>query len=212
MNRRILIVEDEVVTAKVFSKKLETRGFDVLVLNSGTDVLSVVKEKNVELVLLDIMMPGVSGQDVLKQLRQEYQAFQLPIIMVTAKEEVSDVVEALNNGASDYITKPANIGVAEARIKTQLSLKDFYEDSLKKKQIESLNAMITTYNHQLNNPLQILVSNFPENADSVTPEKLKRAQNAIDRIIEIVRKINSITTEDVELESYVGDTKMVKLK
>jgi DNA-binding response OmpR family regulator len=74
-------------------------------------------------VLLDILMPRISGLDVLRLLRARYPAADLPVIMATAKDQSSDVVEALQLGANDYVTKPFDFPVVLARIQTQLSLR-----------------------------------------------------------------------------------------
>ena len=93
------------------------------VVESAKQLMQRVKQNTVDLVLLDIEMPEVSGLDALKTLRESYSPVQLPIIMVTAKSQSEDIVKALNSGANDYLTKPVDLPVALARIGTQLSHK-----------------------------------------------------------------------------------------
>ena len=81
------------------------------------------RHRDFALVLLDIEMPRVSGLDVLRVIRQRRSASELPIIMVTARQESADIVEALNSGANDYVTKPVDMPVALARIQAQLARK-----------------------------------------------------------------------------------------
>src|SRR5712691_13561804 len=83
----------------------------------------MIEAQQFDLVLLDIMMPGISGLDVLKSLRQRYSVTDLPVIMATAKDQSEDIVAALQLGANDYVTKPLDFPVVLARIQTQLSLK-----------------------------------------------------------------------------------------
>ena len=83
----------------------------------------MIRDREYDIVLLDIMMPEVSGYDVLEEVRKDWTPMELPIIMATAKDQGEDVVSAFKLGANDYITKPIDFPVALARIETQLSRK-----------------------------------------------------------------------------------------
>ena len=117
----LLVVDDNEMNRDMLSRRLERRGYAVVVVEDGKRALEVVETQQVSLVLLDVEMPGISGIEVLKTLRERYSAAELPIIMVTAKQQDEDVVEALGLGANDYVTKPINFAVAMARIEAQLS-------------------------------------------------------------------------------------------
>jgi len=117
----LLVVDDNEMNRDMLSRRLERRGYAVIVVEDGKRALEVVDTQQVSLVLLDVEMPGISGIEVLKTLRERYSAAELPIIMVTAKQQDEDVVEALGLGANDYVTKPINFAVAMARIEAQLS-------------------------------------------------------------------------------------------
>jgi diguanylate cyclase (GGDEF)-like protein/PAS domain S-box-containing protein len=123
----LLIVDDNEMNRDLLSRRLERNGYAVSAVENGHETLGWVGQYDVDLVLLDIEMPGTSGLDVLKTLRQTYSPNQLPVIMVTAKIQSRDVVEALNLGANDYVTKPIDFPVALARIKTQLAHKRMVE-------------------------------------------------------------------------------------
>ena len=107
----------------MLGRVLRAQGYSVLTAGSGPEAIAVVDSKPVDLVLLDIMMPKVSGLDVLKALRERHPASALPIIMATAKDQPHDVVQALSMGANDYVTKPLDFPVVMARTEAQLSLK-----------------------------------------------------------------------------------------
>jgi diguanylate cyclase (GGDEF)-like protein/PAS domain S-box-containing protein len=119
----LLIVDDNEMNRDMLARRLERNGYLVDVVESAKQLMQRVKQNSVDLVLLDIEMPEVSGLDALKTLRETYSAVQLPIIMVTAKTQSEDIVKALNLGANDYLTKPVDLPVALARIGTQLSHK-----------------------------------------------------------------------------------------
>jgi sigma-B regulation protein RsbU (phosphoserine phosphatase) len=119
----ILIVDDEELNSEALARRLQGRGFVVSVANSGRKAIELLGERRFDLVLLDIMMPGMSGLEVLKFLRRVDSLLDLPIVMVTARGEREDMVEALELGANDYVTKPIDFPVVLARIRTQLALR-----------------------------------------------------------------------------------------
>src|SRR5882724_4224241 len=120
---RLLIVDDNEMNRDMLARRLARKGYEIAVTESAHELLERVKLDGTDLVLLDIEMPEVSGLDALKTLREAYSAIELPIIMVTAKDQSEDIVKALNLGANDYLTKPIDFPVALARIRTQASLK-----------------------------------------------------------------------------------------
>jgi CheY-like chemotaxis protein len=116
----LLVVDDNEANLDMLSRRLEKSGFTVFVAPDGPSALDIVERKSVDLVLLDIMMPGMTGIDVLKVLRATHSAAELPVIMATAKTESDDVVEALSLGANDYVTKPIDFPVVLARVQAHL--------------------------------------------------------------------------------------------
>ncbi len=119
---RILVVDDNALNRDMLSRRLVRRGYDVEVAADGQTALELVRLDAFDLVILDWMMPGLSGIDVLRRLRADWSTIELPVIMATAKTDADDVVEALRNEANDYVTKPLNFDVVLARIKSQLGL------------------------------------------------------------------------------------------
>src|SRR5437763_12629369 len=120
---RLLVVDDNEMNRDMLARRLERKGYEIGAVDSARQLLKRVKDERVDLVLLDIEMPEISGLDALKTLREAYSSIELPIIMVTAKNQSDDVVRALDLGANDYVTKPIDFAVALARIGTQLSHK-----------------------------------------------------------------------------------------
>jgi sigma-B regulation protein RsbU (phosphoserine phosphatase) len=120
---RLLVVDDNEMNRDMLSRRLAKRGHEVAVAEDGHQALEMVREHEFDVVLLDIMMPGIDGYDVLERLRQDHAAGDLPVIMATAKDESRDIVQALKLGANDYVTKPFDFPVVLARVNTQLSLK-----------------------------------------------------------------------------------------
>ena len=124
---RLLIVDDNEMNRDMLARRLARKGYVIGLAESAKDLLPRVKEEGIDLLLLDIEMPDVSGLDALQSLREAYSPNELPIIMVTAKNQSDDIVKALEMGANDYLTKPIDFPVALARIGTQLSHKNAQE-------------------------------------------------------------------------------------
>jgi sigma-B regulation protein RsbU (phosphoserine phosphatase) len=118
----ILVVDDTEANRESLGRRLERRGYGVDTAVDGEDALAKLRATRYDLVLLDIMMPGLSGIDVLRTIRQEQPASDLPIIMCTAKDQSEDMVQAFELGANDYVTKPLDFAVVMARVKTHLEL------------------------------------------------------------------------------------------
>jgi diguanylate cyclase (GGDEF)-like protein len=117
----LLLVDDEAMNRDVLSRRLERSGYHVVLADSGAQALEILASERIDLVLLDVMMPGMTGIDALQRIRASRSLSELPIIMVTAKDASADIVEALDLGANDYVTKPVDYAVALARIRTQLT-------------------------------------------------------------------------------------------
>ncbi|WP_374470626.1 response regulator [Phenylobacterium sp.] len=117
---RILIVDDVADNRTILGRRFQRRGFEIAEADSGRGALAMVEQEDFDVVLLDVMMPDMNGLEVLRRIRQTHSDVQLPVIMVTGKTESQDIVEALNAGANDYITKPVDFAVAMARVSTQV--------------------------------------------------------------------------------------------
>ena len=120
---KILVVDVNEVNRDMLSRRLKRCGFDVETAANGKEALKLVDAGNFDLILLDIMMPILNGLAVLKILRQTYPANELPIIMATAKDRSEDVMDALELGANDYVTKPIDFPIVLARVQSQLRQK-----------------------------------------------------------------------------------------
>lgn len=119
----ILVVDDHEMNRQILGLRLQKRGFQISEAESGLQALKLIDTNPPDLVLLDIMMPGIDGYEILTRIRQTFSPTDMPVIMVTAKDMSQDVVRALELGANDYVTKPVDFAVTLARIQSQLSLK-----------------------------------------------------------------------------------------
>jgi two-component system phosphate regulon response regulator PhoB len=114
--KRILVIEDELDMAELIAMRLKKEGYAVEVANDGSDGLKLAQASPPDLVVLDLMLPGMSGTEIAQQIRNDPRTASVPIIMATAKSEESDVVVGLHLGADDYVTKPFSMSVLAARV------------------------------------------------------------------------------------------------
>jgi DNA-binding response OmpR family regulator len=112
---KILLVEDEKSMADVLRKGLEEESYDVSAVTDGKSALALAESTSFDLILLDVMLPGLNGIDCARQLRASRQ--DTPILMLTARDSVPDIVQGLDAGADDYMTKPFSLAVLLARIR-----------------------------------------------------------------------------------------------
>lgn len=119
----ILVVDDSATIVAMVAGRLERAGYAVTAASDGQSALDTLRNAQFDIVLLDIAMPGLSGMEVLKEIRRQWGLAELPVIMTSSLDETTDVVEALEAGANDYVTKPVNFPILLARVRSQLSLK-----------------------------------------------------------------------------------------
>ncbi|WP_366923194.1 response regulator transcription factor [Metallumcola ferriviriculae] len=117
MEARILIIDDDSKITNFLTRSLKFEGYQVLAANDGITGLNLAEEHRPDLIILDVMMPGMDGIEVCRQLRKSYS---VPILMLTAKDEVSDRVKGLDAGADDYLVKPFSLEELLARVRAQL--------------------------------------------------------------------------------------------
>ena len=120
---RLLVVDDNEINRDMLSRRLSRRGHTVDTAGDGQTALDLIRQRQFDVILLDIMMPGIDGLEVLRIVREAHTASDLPIVMATAKDQSEDVVAGLELGANDYVTKPIDFRVVLARLQTQLALK-----------------------------------------------------------------------------------------
>lgn len=106
MQKKIMVVDDEPYIARVIKFKLEQEGYAVISANDGVTGLDRIRQEKPDLVLLDVMMPGLTGYEVCQQVKADADLQGIPVVFLTAKGQERDREQGLNLGASDYITKP----------------------------------------------------------------------------------------------------------
>ena len=211
-NFRILVVDDEVVNQQVLTNQLSLQSFSVIQALSGFEALRLLEKEHFDLVLLDIMMPRMSGYEVCQKIRERYPANELPVIMLTAKNLVNDLVLGMESGANDYLAKPVNKNELIARIKTNLNLskiniaygrflpRDFLR-LLKKESIVDVRL-----GDQIQKKMTILFSDirsFTALSEKMTPEENFSFLNAyLKRVVPVIQNHRGF------IDKYIGDAIM----
>ena len=121
MSSKILVVDDDPAIAEMLTMVMEREGFDTVVVDDGLEAVKAAERENPDLILLDLMLPGMSGVDVCRTVRE---TSAVPIIMLTAKTDTVDVVLGLESGADDYVTKPFKPKDLVARVRARLRRQD----------------------------------------------------------------------------------------
>lgn len=124
---RILAVDDMPTNLEILRVRLEAQGYEVITAEDGEQALTKARELEPDLVLLDIMMPKLDGIAVLKQLKQDAMLRFVPVILVTAKSDIRDVVTSLDSGGDEYLTKPFEHAALTARVRSLLRIKELHD-------------------------------------------------------------------------------------
>lgn len=131
--KKILVVEDDNTIHKIIEDILKKEHYIVINAYSGTEAISIIENDNIDLILLDLMLPGINGEDIVKKVNNT-----IPIIVISAKTSSSDKAKVLLDGANDYITKPFEKIELLARIQVQLRISSNKNKNLKYKDVELL--------------------------------------------------------------------------
>jgi signal transduction histidine kinase len=210
---RILVVDDEPVNVQVLTNLLSMRHYSVFKAYNGTDALELFeKGEEFDLVLLDIMMPKLSGYEVCRHLRENHSLFDLPIVMLTAKNQVHDIVLGFQAGANDYIQKPFDKEELLARVRTLLELKSAMSAAMAANKAKSL--FLANMSHEIRTPLHavigltnLLLKTPMDDRQREYTEKMRRASSALLGIINDILDFSKVDAGDIKLENAVFDIK-----
>ncbi|MBW3573186.1 MAG: diguanylate cyclase [Gemmatimonadetes bacterium] len=140
---RILVVDDVPDNVEILDARLSSRGYEVVTATNGEEALASVSDTPPHLILLDVMMPGMDGREVARRIKEDESLPFIPIILVTALSEADDVVQGLESGADDYISKPYNFRELEARVRAMLRIKGLQDE------LDQKNRELELANHRL---------------------------------------------------------------
>lgn len=191
----VMIVDDEVYTVELLKTVLKPLGFTTIGVTSGSKALEIIENDHVDLLLLDIMMPDVSGYDVIRKLKSDKKTSMIPIIVISALSGLKDNIQAIELGAEGFMTKPFNNQLVTAYVKSLASIKQLANEISKLNQLkDDLTRMII---HDLKNPLISALGfvNLMGKEDSA--EKLKWyagiIRNSVSDSLNLIENLHDIT-------------------
>lgn len=195
----ILIADDQLQSRVILRKLVLQEGHEVQEAENGVAVLASVQKSLPDLILLDVMMPVQDGLNTCRILREKYPPTILPIIIVTAKGEESDIISGLQAGANDYVTKPINYGILRARLQAQVRVLEAAraiaraENLLgKKKRLENIGLLASGVAHHFNNLLGTMLTCTELIKHSCSNDKF--TQHAVQLMTEAVKRGNELTS------------------
>lgn len=217
--KKILVIDDLPENVFILQDRLVQEGYEVITAYDGNSGLEKAFSSLPDLILLDVMMPDISGFEVCKILVSDERTKHIPVILVTAKALPEDTKAGLEAGAFDYIKKPFNRVELMARVKSALKLSDANQQLLELEKSNTYVATVVTANHKIKQPLTLLslssaaIKNELEK-DQFSKEsilnRIKYIDAAIKDINDVLSKLNSITKP--KLSDYAKDVKMVKVE
>jgi len=217
--KKILVIDDLPENVFMLQDRLEHEGYEVLTAYDGFSGMEKAKTDLPDLILLDIMMPDITGLEVCKILVNDPLTKDIPIILVTAKSGAEDTKEGLEAGAFDYIKKPFNKIDLLARVKSALKLSEAHKIVLESEKRDTFLATVVTANHKIKQPLTLLSLSSAALKrevlkDEISKEAVLKRINYIDvaikEINDVLNQLNSI--KEPILSDYTSNIKMIKFE
>ena len=224
---KILIVDDDAKNIRLLNAMLMSENYQTFDCTSGELALKTVPEVNPDLILLDVMMPGIDGFEVCRSLKQQEETKIIPVVMVTALNETEHRLKALEAGADDFLTKPVGRTELKIRVKSLLRIKAYHDELLagnreiarKNKKLlelekikEGLTHMII---HDLNNPLSVIMGNielFLREKPALTPGQLERMTRCLVYCQDLMDMIQSmLDIQKMEQSKLVPDRRQTDI-
>jgi signal transduction histidine kinase len=201
INNSILIVDDIPTNIKVLFDILNQAGFRVTVAKNGQSALAKAKESLPNLILLDVIMPGIDGFETCRYLKAEPKTKDIPVIFMTARSDTVDKVKGLQLGAVDYITKPIQHEEVLARINVHLELRRTQLRLAQEEKMSSLGQLVAGIAHEINNPVNFVYGN------------LIHAQNYITDLLNLIKLYENHTVNPIpEIQKFAQDIELEFIK
>ncbi len=195
----VLIVEDDDELREILHAEFELEGLTVLTATDGSEAVTTVRRLKPDLVLMDIMMPVMNGIEATKIIKNEEEIQHIPIIMLTASGNREDIVEGLEAGAIDYITKPFFMPELKARLRAVLQHKIMYDELkriqdtlIKNERLRTMKALTEAVQGSINEPLTLIYGRIHllrKKRGETSEDDLKTLENAANKIKDIVNHL-----------------------
>jgi DNA-binding response OmpR family regulator len=216
--KKVLVVDDQKDNVFVLQNRLQHEGYEILTAYDGETCIKIAEEEAPDIILLDVMMPGMSGFEVCKTLTTSKKTSLIPILLVTALTEAEDLKEGFQVGAFDYIKKPFNRIELIARVKAALRYRESQLVLLEYEKVRTFSATVSTANHEIKQPLTLInLSTAAVNRElgkevmnkEVIQKRIRFIEDANRDIIKVLDQLSSIKTP--VLTHWVNGKELVEL-
>jgi sigma-B regulation protein RsbU (phosphoserine phosphatase) len=212
---KILIAEDDPVSRRLLERKLAVWGYEVISCTNGVEAWQALhREDAPELAILNWMMPGMDGVKICREVRKQQQQHYIYIIILTARDQKKDIVEGIDAGADDYVTKPFNPHELKVRVRAGRRILDMHRELLQREKLRGVLEMAGATCHEFNQPLQLisgyselLLRHLPEG--SQLHDQIAKVLEAIESMVKITRKLQMITK--YETREYIEGSKIIDI-
>jgi len=216
---KILIIDDDVNFIEYMNKKLTKENFEVSFTNISINAINLVKKEKPDLILLDIIMPEISGIEICKSITSDPQTSNIPVIFITGKISPEDVQTGFQAGAYDYIKKPIDSLEFLARIRSALKFREAQKLVIETEILKTFAATVVTANHKIKQPLTLINLSLSAikreiSKDEISSEaimkRLSYIENAVNEINDVLKQLTSV--EKPKISNYLNDIKMIDVK
>jgi two-component system sensor histidine kinase/response regulator len=202
---KILVVDDHTVNIALMQKKLESDDMTVVTACNGFDALEIVATEPPDLILLDVMMPGMDGLEVCHRLKSNEETRAIPIIFLTARDSRDGMFEGLAAGAADYITKPVDLDETVARVRAQLHHYEIFKQNMElthrlaeARRAATMGALSQGISHNLNNLLGVIfgyleLAKATMGKPDAVRKHLDKIEEAVNRMTRMIRQVTSVS-------------------
>lgn len=200
----ILVVEDDDELRDLLLTQLELEGYNVFTAHNGAVALTKVQTQKPDVILMDVLMPEMSGIEATRMLKEDENTRHIPVIMVTSEDTKEDMIKGLEAGAIDYITKPFFLPELKARVKAVLRFKSIYDDLLtmreeviKKEMASTIRKSLDTVNETIDDNLEFIMNKLVDVCQyhkHLSGKDLNTIKNATTNIKSVAKNLNFLNT------------------
>ncbi len=212
--RQTILVVDDLFANRLSLEALLTKAnYRVVTAADGKEALALVEREKPALVLLDVLMPVMSGTEVLQELKRRDETRLIPVVMLSIQSAIADRIDGLTHGADDYIGKPFNNEELLAKIRALLKIRDLSEQLRNAEKLAVLAQVAVSVNHQINNPLSAILYSVEllehdlGGDEQGAREQLQTIRDALERIKSVMFRLRGAT--EVVPICYLGDIEML---
>ncbi len=210
---RILIVDDSKTFLSFIHELLaDIPNLKIHMTQDPRDAIKIAEAIKPDLILTDFEMPYLNGNEICKLIKSHHFLSTIPIMMLTSNNSEDQLVHAINNGADDFLCKSSKKDVMLIKIKSMLRFKNLIEENIKLKQLEAVNALVATSNHEFNNALFISNAHIRKLLKEETfkhNESILKINEMNNRILKVVKNLENL--KNIEYSGYSDEVKLLKI-